>query len=64
MKMPGKAENKIIAKGMAKAHKQSGDKSVGAMEMGNKGHVGSCNSDGIRFKVPNDHPDKSKVRSL
>lgn len=62
--MPGKAENKMSEKGMSKTHKSSGDKSVGAMEMGNKGHVGSCNGDGIRFKVPTDHPDKSKVRSL
>jgi hypothetical protein len=54
MEYPMRTSNKGSKKGMAKA---SGHPSTVAHDE----HVGSSNSDGIRFKV-HDHPDMSVVR--
>lgn len=57
--MPGKRENKESVKGMmSRMGNQAGAKSIKSME-----HVGSSDSDGIRFKAFSDHPDHSVVRS-
>jgi hypothetical protein len=56
-KYPMKGSNKSSMKGEAKASGGAGKGSIKSME-----HVGSSDSDGIRFKL-HDHPDFSKVRS-
>lgn len=55
--MPGRAENKLSEKGMAKGHGKREKETVHADMC-----VGSSNGDGVRFKVPN-HPDKSVLKS-
>jgi hypothetical protein len=55
--MPGKAENKMSERGMAK-HEDRGQAGKGSIKSEEK--VGSSGSHGIRFPLPN-HPDKSVV---
>lgn len=56
--MPGKAENKASERGESRAHGSKGSETVKSIE-----HVGSSGPHGVRFKLPKEVPDKSRVHA-
>jgi hypothetical protein len=52
-------ENKASEVGMAKGHGKHAAETVKSIE-----HVGSSNGNGVRFKMPKEVVDHSKVREL
>ena len=57
--MPGKAENKMSEKGMAKTHKSAGSESIKSEEK-----IGSSDKNGVRFSMPKGIVDHSNVRKM
>jgi hypothetical protein len=55
----GEKQNKASEHGMAKTHKSAGSGTIKSEE-----HVGSSGSHGVRFKMPTDVCDHSKVRGM
>lgn len=56
--MPGKNENRPSEKGESHAHGSRGSETVKSIE-----HVGSSGAHGVRFKMPKEVVDHSRVRA-